>query len=337
MQVHKHVCTYMQSHMPSQACLNVHQQACASRHILLHTLVHQIHILIHICLYLNKWLLLLLLLLFVCVCVFNTKVYTVWVLCMFDYLCMYFSYSWVHVCFYLTWFYMSLLHTIAGVEAVGKEEQGNTQEKHTGKRTWWWLELNINLRDVSFYFSHFFPLVCVCVCFIQRNKCETDNVLPMYIDITCGLVLKGILELFQSENRKQQASCRWHHKFLHSIFLKFHCQQKRVLIFRIKGILFEENTFLDRNEQWKFTFWKQIIVWQERNLHLQTQDEEDMAKRVDHLTKSTIAKAAQRKEMGIFHESLVQHFLLDCCCFQLLSFLNPCLFILCFYSFTIPK
>lgn len=72
-------------------------------------------------------------------------------------------------------------------------------------------------------------------------------------------MLKGILELFQSENRKQQASCRWHHKFVHSIFLKFHCQQKRVLIFRIKGILFEENTFLDRNEQWKFTFWKKKL------------------------------------------------------------------------------
>ena len=43
------------------------------------------------------------------------------------------------------------------------------------------------------------------------------------------------------------------------------------------------------------------MFWQERNLHQHLQDEEDMAKRVAQLTKSTVAKAQQRKEIGVFH------------------------------------
>ena len=54
------------------------------------------------------------------------------------------------------------------------------------------------------------------------------------------------------------------------------------------------------------------VVIQERNLACQTQDEEDMKKRVDQLSKSTVDQAHRRKEMNVYQEALVRLYICMC-------------------------
>ena len=141
---------------------------------------------------------------------------------------------WVHLCFYLTWFHLSLLHavhsevtlccgwdiniqeltnlrTITGVEAVGKEKQGNTQEKYTGKRNIRWPEL------ASSYWSHvlffFFFL-------FENNTHEQINLLPMCRhNISTSLDEKNNLSQWGIKTQKAQTSYK--SEFAHDVFWNF--------------------------------------------------------------------------------------------------------------------
>ncbi|KAK7116231.1 coiled-coil domain-containing protein 177-like isoform X2 [Littorina saxatilis] len=64
----------------------------------------------------------------------------------------------------------------------------------------------------------------------------------------------------------------------------------------------EENMFL-RSKLTDEALYKQLKT-QERNLDFQDRDAEDMMKRVDQLSKSNLTRASQRKDMGIYQDSL---------------------------------